>query len=153
MSAPVLPPTTEVIICTTCRPPGASLDLPAAGAELFEAVQTQLLLHDERWAHVRVRGMACLSSCSRSCSVAFQAPGKHTYLFGDLVPDLETALHVLDCATMHAAANDGNLVRNERPARLRSGILARLPPSLASTRNEGTAPETGKIQTITGAQK
>jgi predicted metal-binding protein len=133
MSVPDSPSITEVIICTTCRPAGASRDLPAAGADLFEAVLTQQLLHDDRWAHVRVRGMACLSSCSRSCSVAFQAPGKHTYLFGDLVPDAETARHVLDCAAMHAAADDGNLARNDRPERLRSGILARLPPSLGMT--------------------
>lgn len=126
-----LTPTTEVIVCTTCRPPGASRDEPAAGALLFEAV----LAAQGRAAQplVRVRGMACLSSCSRACSVAFQAPGKHTYLFGDLQPDAETAEHVLACAGMHAAASDGNLLRNERPARLRSGILARLPPSLMAS--------------------
>ncbi|MDO9436589.1 DUF1636 domain-containing protein [Hydrogenophaga sp.] len=124
-------PITEVIVCTTCRPPGASRELPPAGAALFEAVQAV----QERGIAptVRVRGMACLSSCGRACSVAFQAPGKHTYLFGDLVPDAETAEHVLLCADMHAAAVDGNLLRNERPARLRSGILARLPPSLQPT--------------------
>ena len=128
MSAPIAsPPITEVIVCTTCRPPGASRDEPAAGALLFEAVQTAQLMDDAPNPRVRLRGMACLSSCSRACSVAFQAPGKHTYLFGDLVPDDETAQHVLVCAGMHAAAIDGNLLRNERPARLRSGILARLP--------------------------
>ncbi|MCW5671090.1 MAG: DUF1636 domain-containing protein [Hydrogenophaga sp.] len=123
-----LTPMTEVIVCTTCRPPGAPRDEPAAGALLFEAVQAAQGRGAE--PRVRVRGMACLSSCSRACSVAFQAPGKHTYLFGDLLPDAETAEHVLACAGLHAAASDGNLLRNERPARLRSGILARLPPSL-----------------------
>lgn len=133
MSAPVPPSLiTEVIVCTTCRPPGASRDLPAAGAALFEAVQAAQQ-SGLAVPSVRVRGMACLSSCSRACSVAFQAPGKHTYLFGDLVPDAETAEHVLACAAMHAAASDGNLLRNERPARLRSGILARLPPSLEAS--------------------
>ncbi|MBT9462712.1 DUF1636 domain-containing protein [Hydrogenophaga sp.] len=127
------PPITEVIVCTTCRPPGASRDEPAAGAILFEAVQAVHLLDGDPSMRVHVRGMACLSSCGRACSVAFQAPGKHTYLFGDLVPDAETAEHVLLCAGMHAAASDGNLLRNERPARLRSGILARLPPSLEAT--------------------
>lgn len=130
MSEPVSTTITEVIICTTCRPPGESRDLPAAGTDLFEAVQTQQLLHEDRWPLVRVRGMACLSSCSRACSVAFQAPGKHTYLFGDLQPDQETAQHLLACAALHATAGDGNLPRSDRPERLRSGILARLPPSL-----------------------
>jgi len=153
MSVPTPPSITEVIICTTCRPAGASRELPAAGAELFEAVQMQQLLQDEPCARVRVRGMACLSSCSRACAVAFQAPGKHTYLFGDLLPDDETARHVLACAALHADATDGNLVRNERPERLRSGILARLPPSLESTRTNCPVPETGKIHANTGAQK
>lgn len=80
---------------------------------------------------VQVRGVACLSSCSRACSVALQAPGKYTYLFGGLVPDAQTAEHVLLCAGMHAAASNGDLPRSERPERLRSGIVARLPPRLA----------------------
>ena len=127
----VLPEITEVIVCTTCRPAGASRDEPAAGAALFDAVLIAQLQDDAgAFAQVRVRGEACLNSCSRACSVAFQAPGKHTYLFGDLLPDDETAEHVLMCAAQHAAANDGVLVRNERPARLRSGILAKLPPFL-----------------------
>ncbi|WP_235507410.1 DUF1636 domain-containing protein [Acidovorax sp. Leaf78] len=124
--------TTDVIVCTTCRPAGASRDLPADGELLFEAVQAAQLGDDAgTWAQVRVRGVACLSSCSRACSVAFQAAGKHTFVFGDLKPDEETARHVLDCGAMHATAVDGMLNRNERPERLRSGIVVRLPPSVS----------------------
>ncbi len=126
------PTTTDVIVCTICRPAGASRELPADGELLFEAVQTAQLEDDTgAWAQVRVRGVACLSSCGRACSVAFQAPGKHTFVFGDLQPDEETARHVLECGAMHARASDGMLNRNERPARLRSGIVARLPPFVA----------------------
>lgn len=133
MPVPLSTQVTEVIVCTTCRPAGASRDLEAAGTELLEAMQTQQLLHPGQWANLRVRGIACLSTCSRACSVAFQAPGKHTYLFGDLVPDAETAQHVLDCGALHQATSDGNLPRNERPERLRNGILARLPPCMPTT--------------------
>lgn len=129
MTAPACPPMTEVIVCTTCRPAGASRDDPAAGAALFEAVQAAQRLDAELRARVQVLGVACMSSCSRACTVALQAPGKHTYLFGDLVSDDETARHVLICAGMHAGSSDGSLARNERPQRMRSGILARLPPS------------------------
>lgn len=120
---------TEVIVCTTCRPAGASREVPAAGAALLEAVQIAQL-QDEQGAfdNVRVRGMECLSSCSHACTVAFQAPGKNTYLFGDLMPDEETAQHVLLCAALHASTSDGALLRNDRPERLRKGILAKLPP-------------------------
>jgi predicted metal-binding protein len=60
--------------------------------------------------------------------VTLQAPGKFTYYFGDLVADDTTAAEVLACAQQHAYSADGNLPRKERPERLRSGILARLPP-------------------------
>ena len=122
-------PITELIICTTCRPQGASRAEPAAGELLLEAVQVAQLQDDEgRYAQVRVRGVECMSSCNRACSVAFQAPGKHTYLFGDLAPEAATAEAVLTCATLHASRTDGTLLRGERPERLRNGILARLPP-------------------------
>ncbi len=122
----------EVVVCTTCRPAGAPREAPAAGAALLEAVQIAQRQDEQgalgAFANVRVRGMECLSSCSRACTVAFQAPGKSTYLFGGLVPDEETARHVLLCAALHARASDGALLRNDRPERLRSGILAKLPP-------------------------
>jgi predicted metal-binding protein len=72
--------------------------------------------------------MACMSGCSRACTIALQAPGKYTYYIGDLLADEETAVQVLACAQLHARSVDGNLQRKDRPERLRSGILARLPP-------------------------
>lgn len=123
------PAVTELIICTTCRPAGESRDLPAAGEALLEAVQIAAWgLDDAQQARIHVRGMACLSGCARACTVAFQAPGKYTYFFGDLFADEVTATQVLACAQLHAYSADGNLLRKERPERMRSGILARLPP-------------------------
>lgn len=122
---------TEVIVCTTCRPPGVSRDEPAAGAVLFASVQAAKSADATgQWTQVRVRGMACMNSCSRACTVAFQARGKHSYLFGDLAPGDGLAEQVLDCARLHADAPDGTLARGERPQGLRNGILAKLPPML-----------------------
>jgi predicted metal-binding protein len=119
---------TEVIVCTTCRPAGAARELPPAGLAMLEAVQA--MQAQGPTTHLRVRGIACLSGCSRSCTVALQAFGKHTYFFGDLAADAETAAQVLACARLHAFSADGSLPRNERPERLRNGILAKLPPCL-----------------------
>ncbi|MEZ5702591.1 MAG: DUF1636 domain-containing protein [Burkholderiaceae bacterium] len=128
---------TELIICTTCRPAGHPRDQQAPGERLLEIVQaTQAQDGAQAWSAVRPRGMACMAVCTRACSVAFQAPGKHTYLFGDLTPDEDTARQLLDCAALHARAADGSLVRDQRPERLRRGMLARLPPS-------GQAPTAG----------
>ncbi|QIM52305.1 DUF1636 family protein [Hydrogenophaga crocea] len=120
---------TELVVCTTCRPEGDSREAPAAGATLFEAVQhAQFDLPAEALRRVRVRGQACMSACGRACTLALQAPGKPSYLFGDLQPDAATARDALRCAAMHAEAADGQLLRNQRPERLRNGILAKLPP-------------------------
>ena len=131
------PAVTELIICTTCRPAGVSRDLPAAGEALLEAVQIATWdLDVTLQSRIRVRGLACLSGCTRACTVALQAPGKYTYFFGDLVADGVTATQVLACAQLHACSTNGNLLRKERPERLRSGMLARLPP-LATIESAG----------------
>ena len=120
---------TELIICTTCRTPDNPRDQKAAGESLFEAVQAEQAFADRSdWAGVRVRGIACTAGCSRACTVAFQAPGKHSYQFGDLVPSEAAACQLLDCAALHHRTPDGNLARDARPPLLRSGILCRLPP-------------------------
>ena len=123
---------TEVLVCTTCRPAGNPRDEPASGQTLWDAV-VQAAAHTVPLPdNVRLRSFACLNSCSRACTVAFQAAGKHSYCFGDLRPDAATAAQVLACALQHARSTDGNLPRNERPERLRGGILLRLPALDAS---------------------
>ena len=125
---------TEVIVCTTCRPAGVPRDQPAHGAALFEAVQIAAFdLDPVKLAHVRIRGVECMTGCNRACTVTFQAAGKYLYYFGDLTADTETAQHILACAQLHASAVDGTLLRNDRPARLRNGILARIPSLAASS--------------------
>jgi predicted metal-binding protein len=138
---------TELIICTTCRPAGTDRSAPAPGQALLNAVQRvaqgrfappsqptlmpmpmPMPMPTPLPAQVRVRGVACISSCSRACTVALQAAGKLSYVFGDLQSDAETAAQVLACAELHAASADGQLARNDRPERLRNGILLRLPP-------------------------
>ena len=124
---------TELIICTTCRPAGNPREQRAAGDLLFEAVQAEQAFGDQpEWAHIQVRGIACTAGCSRACTVAFQAPGKHSYQFGDLAPAKGVARQLLDCAVLHHLAPDGNLARDARPPLLRNGILCRLPPSLTN---------------------
>lgn len=132
--------TTELIICTTCRPAENTRDQRAAGDILLEAVQTAQAFGDQpEWAAIHVRGVACTAGCSRACTVAFQAPGKHSFQFGDLAPSEDAARQLLDCAVMHFRAPDGNLPRDARPALLRSGILCRLPPTRSSAESNHDA--------------
>lgn len=68
----------------------------------------------------------CLSVCPRPCGIAMRAPGKFTYVFGDLKPG-ETESAVIECATLYRRAPTGFLPREDRPHVLRAGILARVP--------------------------
>lgn len=122
---------TELIVCSTCRRPGTDRGAPADGQRLLEAIEAALRASTVPLpaspTPLRVRATACMSGCSRACTVALQAAGKASYLFGDLPPDAETAAQVLACAQLHALSADGQLDRAARPERLRNGILARLP--------------------------
>ncbi|EYC51538.1 hypothetical protein AZ34_10950 [Hylemonella gracilis str. Niagara R] len=137
------PAVTDLVVCTTCRPAGIPREQTAPGQLLYEAVRAALDAEAEQGAEpaaasdagqsdalrgLALRGLACMSGCDRACTVALQAPGKFSYYFGDLRADAETAAQLIACARLHRDSADGTLLRNARPERLRSGILARLPP-------------------------
>lgn len=134
---------TELLVCTTCRPADAPRDGPPAGQALFEQVEAALAFdHPGDGATAtapRLRGIACLAACSRSCTVALQAPGKACYVFGGLAPDDDSLQAVLAVARQHAASPDGLLAWAERPQRLRQGLLVRLPPLLPAA-DDGDSP-------------
>ena len=104
-------------ICTTCA--------DGRGQALLKAVENEALARDLTLA---IRGQACMAACKQSCTAALQGAGKHSYLFGQLAPD-DTSVHaLLDVAAQHAESNDGLLAWSRRPACLKTGLLARLPP-------------------------
>ncbi|MEB3338411.1 MAG: DUF1636 domain-containing protein [Leptolyngbyaceae bacterium] len=122
-------PTQHVLfICQTCAFSQTEREHEGqkGGQYLLEAVKN---LHQE-WelqADVAIQPVECLSACSRSCAVALAAPGKYTYLFGDL-PAQTSASAVLECASLYVAADDGYLPWANRPQPFKNGILARIPP-------------------------
>ena len=104
-------------ICTTCN--------DGQGQLLLEAVENEALARD--WP-LPIRGQACMAACKQSCTAALQGPGKHSYLFGQLAPDADSVAALLDVAAQHAEPGDGLLAWSRRPACLKTGLLARLPP-------------------------
>jgi len=121
--------TTEILVCVLCRPPELPRDRPRPGRALFEAIENIALRDHQPFP---IRPVECMSGCRRHCTVALQAPGKITYMFGDLPADDESAKQVLACAALHLASADGLMARADRPERLRAGILARLPALTAA---------------------
>jgi predicted metal-binding protein len=118
----------HLFVCTSCRKPGDS-KLPheqRSGVRLFRDLSERF----ENWARregIVIVPVECLGVCARPCAVAMSAPGKFTYVFGDLEPG-KTESAVIECATLYRRAPTGFLPREERPQVLRGAILARIPP-------------------------
>ena len=113
-------------ICLTCKgteplPDSFDPSAPRLGALLHAAV-TATPAPDG----VQVVGVECLSACSQGASVALQAGGKWTYVYGRLTPD--DAPDILTGAALYAASADGIVPWRDRPAIFRKQSLARIPP-------------------------
>lgn len=70
-----------------------------------------------------------MAGCDRPCTIAFQASGKATYLFGDIRPDTDIA-SLVDFADLYLRMPDGMTREAERPAGLRGKTLARIPAAI-----------------------
>lgn len=120
-------------VCTTCA--STWQDGKRVGISGGEKLLEQLShLHDE-WElkeKFPIQPVECMSACNRSCTISFVAPGKHTYLFGDISTESETLSEtceaVLDCASLYYRKPDGVMPWSERPKALKKGILAKIPP-------------------------
>ncbi|WP_071592337.1 DUF1636 family protein [Pseudanabaena sp. PCC 6802] len=122
-----------LFVCTTC----ASIwqdgkRVGTSGGQVMLEQLTQLHRDWELREEFPIRAVECMSACSHPCAVALTGDGKHTYLFGDLSLDPETfeatTAAILECAGKYYRADDGILPWSERPAPLKKGILARIPP-------------------------
>lgn len=67
-----------------------------------------------------IAGTVCMAACTRPCTIAFQASGKATYLFGDVAVE-ENIDDLVDFAVAYA---DGG------PSPAGGGNLARVPAAL-----------------------
>jgi predicted metal-binding protein len=120
-------PDATIFVCVTCR--RADEEGARPGAALFEALR--LRLDHSAESHVALRAVECLSVCKRPCTVALAAPGKWTYVVGDL--DKEAGVDdVIDAALKFAATADGIIPWRERPQSFRKGVISRVPPLPAS---------------------
>jgi predicted metal-binding protein len=110
-----------IYVCITCRPVGEPDSALRPGA-ILAAATTQAAAGTE----VQVRPMRCLANCSRGPSAALRSDGSWTYVFGGL--DVTCAGALVEGARMLAAAADGILPWRGRPAPLKRGLIARVPP-------------------------
>ena len=93
------------------------------GPGLFEALGERLASEPS----IALKAVECLSVCKRPCTVALAAPGKWTYVVGDLDRDLHLEDIVIG-ARRYAASPDGVVPWRERPLCFRKGVVSRTPP-------------------------
>ena len=120
-----------LFVCTTCG--SKWQDGQRVGVSQGELLLQELQALHEDWdlaAEFPIQAVGCMSACSRACAISFAGAGKHTYLFGDVAtqdPSIPLS-NVLDCAAKYYQHPDGLLPWAERPAPLKQGILAKIPP-------------------------
>lgn len=100
----------------------ADPDAPSAGTRLYNN-----LVAVPRDAAIELVPVECLSVCKRTCAVGFAAPGKWTYVYGDLPADA-AAETIIEGARLYAEAPDGIIPWKQRPDALKKGAIARVPP-------------------------
>ena len=117
---------THIYVCTTCKlADEAGCAAPErAGARLHRALSA---LADERQSPVDIVPVECLSVCKRACTISFAAPGKWTYVYGDLPADTGADV-ILDGAALYGATSDGLIPWKQRPDALKRGVISRVPP-------------------------
>jgi len=117
---------THIYVCTTCKladEAGFAVS-ERAGARLHRALSA---LASERQSPVEIVPVECLSVCKRACTISFAAPGKWTYVYGDLPADTGADV-ILDGAALYTATNDGLIPWKQRPEALKRGVISRVPP-------------------------
>jgi predicted metal-binding protein len=107
-----------LLVCVTCKS-----DQGPMGAGLYEALRGRLAAEPD----IVLQPVECLSVCKRPCTVALAAPGKWTYVVGDLTRESHLG-DVVAAARRYAVSPDGIVPWRERPLSFRKGVVSRTPP-------------------------
>lgn len=119
---------TTLHVCTSCRPADHPDDTVARpGQDMLAWLRASL----PATTQISLHGANCLSVCKRPCTIAVSAPGKWSYVIGNLEPARDGAA-LLDYLAQYAVAADGVTPLRQRPAAIRAGIIARMPPNPSS---------------------
>jgi predicted metal-binding protein len=113
-----------VSVCVTCRFTSEGGEMKP-GPLLIDALRAAIAADK---TDVVVRPVECLGVCKRPLTVAVSGPDGYTFVFGDL--DAEVGAAALAAfVRSYRAADYGFVPWRERPAVLRRGLVARLPPA------------------------
>ena len=109
----------RITVCTSCRLKGSNI---RPGKALIHQLRQAVSAADNQLStDYEIAGAACLAGCKSSCTIAFQAKNKASYLFGDIEPD-EDLGDIVDFAKDYACL----LYTSPSP---RDGATSRMPSS------------------------
>jgi predicted metal-binding protein len=113
---------TTIFVCVTCRRPQDSEDFPRPGATL-----ARLTAQAANGTGIAVTQVRCLANCTRGLSAAVRRHDAWTYVFGALDPTTDAGA-LVEGAQLLARSSDGLMPWRGRPAALKRGLIARVPP-------------------------
>jgi predicted metal-binding protein len=120
----------QLFICISCHDRGAALPPegePTDGKRLYdEACALEAAMGTA--APVQVLPTLCFANCERGCSAGISAPGKWSYVLGELSPD--DAADLMLYGEAYAKAKTGVVLPSGRPASLQHSVIARFPSHL-----------------------
>jgi predicted metal-binding protein len=121
-----------IFVCQSCA--GTWQDGRQVGNSGGYLLHQELTAQTQDWPlaqEFQIQGVKCLGACYRPCAIALAATGKSTYLFGDLHRSdslvAETAMAILECASLYHQKPDGTMAWSERPDQLKKGLVGRIP--------------------------
>ena len=128
------------MVCATCRAEGEPVPPSGerAGARLLASLRAAAAADPA----IEIVAVDCLSVCKRPCTVGFAAPGKWTYVYGDLPAESGAAV-ILDAARLYAATPDGLIPWKLRVDAIKKGVVARFPPLPGAA--SGTDPQPSTV--------
>ena len=111
-----------IFVCGACKAGDDGASRP--GERLIEALSARGADID---ANIAVRAVDCLAVCKRPATISFVAPGKWTYVIGDL--DASTQIDdVIDMGLRYGESENGIVAWKDRPVCFRKGVVSRTPP-------------------------
>jgi predicted metal-binding protein len=125
----------QLFICISCRRGGAEAvpeDEPTDGRRLYDAVRS-LVAEMGASTPVHVLPALCFANCERGCTAGIAAPGKWSYVMGELGP--EHAADLLAYSTAYAKAKTGVVLPSGRPASMQKAVIARFPAPLEQAKD------------------
>ncbi|MBD1851425.1 DUF1636 domain-containing protein [Leptolyngbya sp. FACHB-711] len=115
-----------LFVCVLCRSSQLETNQLSPGQILFDRLKEELANCDWNEA-ICLQPVRCMGACSRSCVVALAAPNKLTFILSELSA-LESVAELLQFSQQYSDSASGKVPYRERPAAVKQGIHAVLPP-------------------------